>query len=300
MRIAASAIALAWLSILPARTSADQTQTPADFHAEVMHTYDFAPHTLTKEQRNAKNDAMDAFWGNAKANHDTYVAGLRRELTNFDNPPFFLFDGSELLLSLSSTPDDQKIVLAAMPHTDLRDVDPTPYLILVHHLAGQDDDTTAAAFHVFTDPAFKAYIVQHALTLRQDYSLVFMLYPTDQKFWLDAAIARLDTEKDETALKSLLLVVWYAQTDESDAAVKKFAADASKPQASRTAAQKFLDLGNTVPAAKSADTSPAALDALRARRRERMEALSDEALDDFEDYTRQIVAIRKARAGQIT
>jgi hypothetical protein len=300
MKTFASALALTALCAVSWPAAAAQSLSAADFHAEVLRTYDFAPHSLTKEQRAVKSDGMDVFWKKAKEDPATYAAGLRRELANFDNPSFFFFDGGELLLSLSSTVDDQKLVLAALPHTDLRDVDSTAYLRLVNHLAAEGDDTTAAALHILDDATFQAFIPQHVLMLGQNYSLVYMLYPTDPKFWLDAAIARLGTEEDEKALKSLLLVLSYAQTDASDAAVRAFGADNTKSETSLAEAKKYLDLVKIKPAASVGDDSQTSLEALRTKRRERMKSISDEALMDFEKYTRQILAIRKSRGNQIT
>src|SRR5438045_5511669 len=94
--------------------------------------------------------------------------------------PFFLFDGSKLLLNLSKDPADRKIVLAAISRCDLRDLQLLDYFYLVHDMAAKGEDTTAAAFHILEEPKFQIFIPQHSLTLAQNYSLVYMLIPTDQ------------------------------------------------------------------------------------------------------------------------
>ena len=100
-------------------------------------------------------------------------------------------------------------------------------------MAAQGDDTVAAAFHILTAPKFQVFIPEHSLTLAQNYCLVYMLLPTNEDFWIQPAIDYLLAESDVTAQKSLLLVLWYAQTPASDKAIVNFSADASKPQASR-------------------------------------------------------------------
>jgi hypothetical protein len=87
---------------------------PVDLHAEIQAVYNFQPHTLTSAQITAKSAVLDQFWNNAKSQRDVYVPALRKELADFRNPPYFLFDGSELLRSLSREPADRKIILAAM------------------------------------------------------------------------------------------------------------------------------------------------------------------------------------------
>src|SRR5438445_8139276 len=143
-----------------------------------------------------------------------------------------------LLLSLSNTPADRKAALAAMAHSDLRDVQTRDYFLQVHRMATLNDDTTAAAFHVLEQPDFKVFIPQHVLTLGQDYVLVYLLLPTDQDYWLQPAMDRVKVEQDQTAQKSLLLLLWYAQTDAAHRALSACAGHASKPSASRTHAQE--------------------------------------------------------------
>ena len=60
-------------------------------------------------------------------------------------------------------------------------------------------------------PNFKVFIPQHSLMLGQNYVLIYLLLPTNQDYWLQSAMDRLRTEHDETAQKSLLLLLWYAQ-----------------------------------------------------------------------------------------
>ena len=57
--------------------------------------YNFQPHTLSHAQIMQKSALLDQFWAKAKSQRDVYVPELRRELVDFSNPPFFLFDGSQ-------------------------------------------------------------------------------------------------------------------------------------------------------------------------------------------------------------
>jgi hypothetical protein len=215
--------------------AASATGPPVSIHQQIQQTYNFQPHLLSKQEINEKSAALDQFWTRAKAETSLYIPALRHELGDFKNPPFFLYDGSTLLLSLSDTQADRKIALAAMAHCDLRDVQAKDYFLQVHRMAALGDDTTPAAFHVLEQPNFKVFIPQHVLTLGQDYVLIYLLLPTDQDYWLQPAIDRLKTEQDQTAQKSLLLLLWYAQTDAADHAVSAFAGDTSKPSATRGA-----------------------------------------------------------------
>ena len=269
------------------------TAQSAAIHREIVETYNFQPHLLSNPDINKKSAVLDQFWNRAKAEKTVYVPALRQELADFKNPPFFLYDGSALLLSLSDTSTDRKVALAAMARCDLWDVQTKDYFYQVHRMATLNEDTTAAAFRILERPKFSVFIPQHALTLGQNYALVYMLLPTEQDDWLQPAIDRLRTEADETAQKSLILLLWYAQTDAADQAIAAFAGDASKAAAAREYAKQIVQGKDKIGAKQRAEASETTEAALRQKRQERMKAVSDEALIDLDDYTLTLAAMRK-------
>ncbi|HEX4486087.1 MAG TPA: hypothetical protein VH088_07465 [Terriglobales bacterium] len=261
-------------------------------HQQILQTYNFQPHLLSSQEISQKSVVLDQFWSKAKADQSSYLPALRKELANFQNPSFFLYDGSMLLLSLSHESRDRKIVLAALPHCDLRDVQRKDYFEQVHYLATQNEDTTAAAFLILQQPKFQVIIPQHALTLGQDYALIYMLLPTDQNYWLQPAIDRLKVETDATAQQSLLRLLFYAQTQESDATISAFAADNSKPQTARKTAKEYSERKGKIDPASRVKALNVTEASLRQKRRERLRAVSDEALFDLDDFTMQLMAKR--------
>lgn len=136
------------------------------------------------------------------------------------------------------------------------------------------------------------FIPQHSLTLGQDYCLVYMLLPTNQGFWVQPAIERLRAETDVTAQKSLLLLLWYAQTPDSDKSIREFSTAAAKSQASKTYANELVHRKDSIGRTDAAGSSESE-ESLRQARRERMKAVRDEALYDLDSYTAKIIAIRK-------
>src|SRR6202047_2519454 len=278
------------LSLLFANPAAGQS---ASIHQQIQQTYNFQPHLLSNQQITEKSAALDELWTRAKADPSLYIPALREELGDFKNPIFFLYDGSTLLLSLSDTPIDRKIALAAMARCDLRDVQAKDYFLQVHRMATLTEDTTSAAFRVLEQPQFTVFIPQHVLTLGQNYVLIYLLLPTDQDYWLQAAMDRLKSERDETAQKSLLLLLWYAQTDAADQAMSAFAGDASKPSASRTYARALVHRKDKIGSKEQTQASDSTAASLRQKRRERLKAVSDEALIDLDDFTLMLMAKRK-------
>jgi hypothetical protein len=267
----------------------------AEIHQQIQQTYNFQPHLLQKQEVDAKSQVLDQFWERAKSNRADYIPALRQELADFSNPLFFLYDGSVLLLSLSDTPADRKVALAAMAHCDLLDVQHDDYFHQVHRMAVLGEDTIAAAFHVLDDPHYQVVVPQHALTLGQNYVLVYLLLPTDQRYWEQPAIDRLARELDETSQRSLLLLLWYAQTEAADQAIAGFARDAARPAASRSYAEELMR-GKSAHRTLSRTATLLSLsseETLRKKRRERLKAVSDEALIDLDTYTELLMAKRK-------
>ena len=279
------------VSLLMAASAA--TGQSASIHQQIEQTYTFQPHTLSTQEITQKSAVLDQFWTRAKADKSQYVPALRQELGDFKNPPFFLYDGSMLLLSLSNTPADRKSALAAMAHCDLRDVQAKEYFYQVHRMATLGDDTTAAAFHILERPDFKVFVPEHVLTLGQNYVLIYLLLPTDQNYWLKPAIDRIEKEQDQAAQKSLLLLLWYAQTNETDGAITAFANDTSKPSSSRAYAQEFVRRRENIGLKERTQALGSTETSLRQKRRERLNAVSDEALIDLDEYTLMLMAKRK-------
>jgi hypothetical protein len=269
------------------------TAQSVSIHQQVEQTYNFQPHLLSSQQITEKSAVLDQFWTKAKAEPSLYVPALRQELGDFKNPPFFLYDGSMLLLSLSNTQTDRRIALAAVARCDLRDVEPDEYFRQVHHMATLEEDTTAAAFHVLEDPNFKVFIPQHALTLGQNYVLIYLLLPSRQDYWLQPAVERLRAENDQTAQQSLLLLLWYAQTGVADRAIAAFAGDANKPSPSRTFAQELVQRQDKIGLKERTLALGSSEASLRRKRSERLKAVSDEALIDLDQYTLMLMAKRK-------
>src|SRR5712675_69652 len=204
MKCSATCFLTPWL-LLIASLAVGQSSS---IHSQIQRTYNFQPHLLSNQEITNRSAILDQFWTMAKVEPSRYLPGLRQELSDFKNPPFFLYDGSMLLLGLSDAAADRRIAIAAI--------------------------------HVLEQSNFKVFIPQHVLTLGQDYVLIYLLLPTDQDYWLDPAMDRLKIERDQTAQKSLLLLLWYAQTDAADRAISTFALDASKPTASRTYAKELV------------------------------------------------------------
>jgi hypothetical protein len=291
MRVRHVPAAVACLLLLVFSDVSSRPATISEIHDEILRVYSFQPHLLTSAQIDQRSAELDKFWSKAQADPAQYVPGLRRELADEKNPAFFLYDGSILLLKMSDTGQDRKIALNAIAHCDLRDVQPQDYFRQVHRMAILGEDTTAAAFHILEDAKFQVVVPQHALTLGQNYSLIYMLFPTAPQFWIQPAMQRLKSEKDITAQRSLMLLLWYAQDDAADQAIHALGQDTSQSAEIRKSVQELEARGQHL---RSVARKPLFSNeaALRRKRSEVMSRVSDEALLEFDQLTAQLLAIR--------
>lgn len=262
--------------------------TSVEFHSEILALYNFQPHTLNQQELDKKSSELDKFWSKVKGNQNKYLPLLRKELTNYKNPSFFLYDGSKLLLSLSKDIKDKQIALNAIPHCNSSDIQPTDYLLTVHYLAIEGLNTTEAAFHILDSPSFQAFIPQHALTLGQDYCLIYTLLPTSESYYLNEAVKRLKVEKNEEARKSLLLLLWYSVTVPGDQVVSMIVNDSKQSNNLRTFARQLQKKAMQIKPSVLSKISTDTYDLLKEKRRQIMKRISDEALMEFDDVTIKI------------
>jgi hypothetical protein len=74
----------------PIVMACQQVSATGTLHDEVRQLYNFEPHSLSDVQRSEKSKLLDQFWAKARSQREVYAPGLRQELADFTNPPFFL------------------------------------------------------------------------------------------------------------------------------------------------------------------------------------------------------------------
>jgi hypothetical protein len=252
------------------------------FHDRVVATYNFLPRNLSEKEIDAKSNELDVFWNDVKARGPQGLEDLRAELRRSDAPVFFNYDGAKLLLSLSDSREDSSLALAAINRTELRDLQWSNYFFTIHSLAVKDLDTSDAALKILSEEKFQVFVPQHFLTLGQDFCLLYLLLPTDEAFYLDKIALRLFEEKNITAQKSLLMVLLYSATKKGDEAVRRFAEDRAKPEASRSYARAMMDSVKMARATPLLGWTSRSYDELKAERKKLMARVSDEALHELE------------------
>jgi hypothetical protein len=270
-------------------------QSQSEMHTRVIALYNFHPSKVSDDERKAKSKEMDIFWDEMKAKPEITLPLLRAELLDESDPAFFVTDGAELLSSLSQTIADKQLIGSVLPRVDLNDTQSGSYFYMVHTLACDGIDVTKAALHVLDEPRFKVSVPQHAMTLDLTMSLMYLLLSMKEDLWVKAAVDRFSTESSLDAKVALVSALFYAQTDESDAALTRIAADTNQPEAVRDEAKTLLAEARKT--AKSVLPIRGTVLEIRAQRRKRLQAVSDEAIDDVQWMTRKIAQLRAKGKG---
>ncbi len=250
-----------------------------DFHSLITSLYHFSPHTLTDLEQKSKSSELDKFWQEVKGYPKQYLSLLRKELSNYNNPAFFFYDGSKLLLSLSQSPEDKQLVLQAIAHCDLKDVQNGDYLQTIHSFAFEGLNTADAALHILDYPNFQVFIPQHSLTLGQADALLFMLLPTDESFYLQKAASRLKKETNAISKMSLLFLLHLSATELGNHAVDAFIADLTQPDSLRDIIKGVRE--RTDKASHLSLSGSDTYESLRAERKHILRRISDEALGEL-------------------
>ena len=121
-------------------------------------------------------------------------------------------------------------------------------------------------------------------------ALMYVLLSMKGDVWEKPAEERFRNEKDTNAKLALVFAFSYAQTDEADAELGRIAADSTQPEAVRKKAQELLDEAHKT--AKSWLPIKGTITEIREQRRQRLRAVSDEAIDDVQWMTRKLVQLR--------
>jgi hypothetical protein len=124
-------------------------------------TYNFRPAKLNEAEQAAKSSAMDHVWEAVKSDPTSLLPCLRAALAAPKADPFFLFDGSNLLLSLDPSENSKVTVIRSYALVDLADVDLRVWVGRLALLGAEGFDISGAAERWLRFPNAFYYLPQH-------------------------------------------------------------------------------------------------------------------------------------------
>ena len=272
---------------------------------DIRATYDFEPSKMSFDEQARRAPTLSSLWNRYSRNPETYGPALRNALRTSDGRELMYCDGGMLLLAKQTATEDQALGLKSLERCSLAEIQHTPYFYTLNALAARGMDTISLQFRILEKPKYSVFIVQHALTLGQDYAFLYPLLVQDEQTYVARLVGRLQAEQDPTAQKSLVRALWYSATAEAENALRAFVANSAASSLAKEDAQRLLartDAERQWPASNATLKrvltnlglkNELAEAELRKKRRARMRSISDEALHDLEAYTTLIYRARR-------
>ena len=251
---------------------------------DIDNIYNFKPSKLTDKEQEIKMSTLDKFWDKVKGDTTKYLPSLRTELKTNGHNPYFYYDGSGLLLSLSNSKADKELAIEAISKCDLEDISQKIYVQTLNNLASEGLDVTMAAVKILFDEKYSFFIPQHAMSFNQGYCLTYMLLPQPNSNYVDTLIKMFKTVK-LTSQKSIITTLWLAYTCKGDNFLESIMADNTIQKEVREYAKKIM--GYTKLSKDQQEylkvISKAELDNLR---KDALKSFSDEAIEELDMTTR--------------
>jgi hypothetical protein len=162
-------------------TTQGQVNECAGLQRLINETYNFKPSKLNEAEQTAKSNAMDRVWEAVKTERTKLLPCLRAALADPQADPFFLFDGSSLLLSLDPSEESKRTLIRSYALVDLADVDLSIWVGRLALLGAEGFDISQAADKWLRFPDATYYLPQHgAYKVTVDNGAMFLFGSMDE------------------------------------------------------------------------------------------------------------------------
>ncbi len=138
-----------------------QTSDCSDFDRTIKATYDFQPALLSDSQQEQKSAAMDKVWNLVKSRQRELLPCLRKALNDPQANNWFLFDGSNLLVSLDPSRASKDLQVRGYTAVNLNDVNFQVWVATLARLGSEGFDTSAAGERWLASSKAMYFLPQH-------------------------------------------------------------------------------------------------------------------------------------------
>jgi hypothetical protein len=255
-----------------------------DLAKEIDDIYDFRPSKLTKKEQDTKIPLLDKFWDKVKKDKVTYLPLLRRELKSNNHNPYFYYDGTGLLLSLTDNQLDKQLAIEAISKCDLTDISKQNYVTTLNRLANEGFDVTKPAIRILEIEDYSFFIPQHSMSFDQGYCLAYMLLPQSNINYIDTLITVFKGIKP-SCQKSIITTLWFMYSCKGDNFLKSTVADKSLTREVSLYAKKIMSISKIEKVERDYLKSLNENE-LKNMRKESLKRFSDEAVGELDLATR--------------
>lgn len=265
-----------------------------NLHSTIVDLYSVNIDTLGYESRQAYSKRLDDFWEMIKSNKSAYVPLLRNELRNKSNPLFFQYDSGKLLFNITNERSDKESFVNFISNSDLRKLPKFNLLNSLVNLLKDDFDVSDVAMHILDYPDYSVFLSAHFLTLGQNYTFIYLAIPSDEIKMTNKLIERLNYEKNDTTIKTILLSLYYLTNEKADSALISYGNNVGNNFENMNYAKSLLTKDEKGELPSGVFSFFNNIDSLKKRRKNILRRISDEALYDFEEISSEIRLYYKA------
>jgi hypothetical protein len=208
---------------------------------EIDEIYDFKPSKLSDKEQETKIPLLDKFWDKVKKDTTKFLPMLRTELKSKNHNPYFYYDGSGLLLSLSKYRLDKQLAVDAITKCDISDISQKVYVTTLNRLANQGLDVTKPSIKILESESYSFFIPEHAMAFDQGYCLTYMLLPQQNLKYIDTLITIFKDLKPNSQ-KSVITTLWFAYSCKGDDFLKTVITDKTLKKEVSAYAKKIMGL----------------------------------------------------------
>ena len=202
-------------------------------------TYGFRPAQLSDQEQRVHAAALDTFWNVVKANRQTLLPCLRTSLTTPPDSGLFLVDGSNLLLTLDSSPAAKAIQVRAYSAARLDDVDLSVWVETLAQRGVDGFDVSTAANRWLHYPDAHYYLPEHGAYEVRRLEGALYLYGSMPESVATPALIRLVTSMQDPARQDALYLLLNQATPEALRALRALS-PLSFSDTARAALEEFL------------------------------------------------------------
>ena len=253
-----------------------------DFHSIVKEIYNFYPATLNDEERTAISSKLDTVWMLVESDTAKYLPELRKELTDSTHFPFFYFNGSSLLMSLSTAKSDLELISKTLLMCELDGVSHFDFFRMAMVLSHNQINTLDIAKKILKMEEWKPFVFQHAMYWEKDVSLVWLLYPLDNKMYVNEIIPLFNEVNDDSKM-AIISFLWYSCTCEGDIFIKECSKNTNLSKDIQNHAEVLAKFNS-----KNKKNNNEKYNKLISKRKDFLHRIGDEVLMEFVTATKKI------------
>ena len=205
------------LSLVACGQTADSCES---FRKLVKDVYDFKPSLLSEAEQTKRSEAMDRVWSNAKSN-PKLLPCLWSLLRAPDANPFFLFDGSNLLMTLDQSQDAKAFQVGTYSQVDLDDVDLRVWVRTLARRGIEGFDVSGAGSRWLSYPKASYFLPEHGAYQVKRFEGALFIFGSMDEAQATPALLKVAAEQNHPGKEIAMQILMNLATPESLRALKQ-------------------------------------------------------------------------------